>query len=120
MVESSAVVPSTRFTIAGRVYELVPFLKKGEWSVRGDVMVERAKELNANLGEEDCRFILEHQDQIPEEFQGKFFLIFTAWRHLSGPQRIAYLEMGDYYWYQDWAWLDDVWCNDVRLVRRVS
>lgn len=112
----------TEFTIHGRTYELVPFLKKGESSVSvsGDVMVERAVELNANLGEEDGAFILERQDEIPPEFRGKFCLVFTAWRGPSRPPYIAYLDWGDVRWSRGWGGLDSVWGGSDRLVRRVS
>lgn len=44
----------TKFTVFGRVYELVPILEESESSVAGKVMAERAHELGANLGEEDA------------------------------------------------------------------
>ena len=57
-----------RFTVGNRddvrTYELVPFLEEGESYVSEDVMVERAKELNANPGEEDGVLILKNKDEI--------------------------------------------------------
>lgn len=108
--------PSAEFTIGGRTYELVPFLKEGESSVSGDTMVERAVELNANLGEDDGQFILEHQDEIPQKLRGKIFLVFTSWRGPSGPRGVACLRWGGDRWYQGWDWLG--WGGDGRLVRR--
>ena len=93
---------STEFTIHGRVYELVPFLKEGESYVSGDTMVERALELGANLGEKDGTLILELQDQIPQRLRGKFSLVFTAWRIPSGPQFVAYLDWGGTRWHRNW------------------
>lgn len=109
-----------QLTIGGRTYELVPYLKEGESSVTGDTMVERAQEFNANLGEEDGRFILKHQTEIPEEFRGKFYLVFTAWRIPSNPQSVACLYWVGYRWCQFWDGLEVDWDEGDRLVRRVS
>ena len=81
-------------------------------------MVERAKELNANLGKEDVQFILEHQAEIPQEYQWKFHLVFTAWRDPSDPRYGACFYWGGSHWYQSWYWLDRYWCENDRLVRR--
>jgi hypothetical protein len=108
---------TAEFTICNRTYELVPFLEEGESYVSGDTMVERAKELNANLGEEDGEFILERQAEIPKEFRGKFYMVFTAWRPPSRPRGVAYLGW-DGRWYQRWGWLGGDWGRRDRLVRR--
>lgn len=110
----------TEFTVGGRTYELVPFLKEGESWVSGDTMVARANKLGANLGEEDGTLILERQDEIPLEFRGKFCLIFTAWRGPSYPQGVTYLDWGDVRWARFWVGLDSDWDESDRLVRRVS
>ena len=117
--EPAASALPTEFTISGRTYELVPFLKEGESSVSGDVMVGRAKELNANLGQEDCTFILDHQAEIPQELRGKVCLVFTAWRDPSVPQGVAYLSWGGTRRYQYWSWRGG-WHGAGRLVRRVK
>lgn len=116
--EPIALMPPTEFTINGRDYELVPILKKGESLVTSDTIVERAKMLNANLGEEDGAFILKHQNEIPQEFRGKFYLVFTAWRHSSHPQNVAYLYWDDDRWHMNWTGVDYAWVGDARLVRR--
>lgn len=121
MGKSNVASPSTvEFTIGGRTYELVPFLKEGESCVSCDAMVERAKELNANLGQDDGEFILKNQEEIPQEFRKKFYLVFTAWRNPSNPQGFACLAWGDGRGYQGWLCPDDDWGAGGRLVRRVS
>ena len=115
-----AAKPSTEFTISGRVYELMPFLKEGESSIKGDVMVRRAKKFKANLGKKDGQFILKHQTEIPSEYQGKFYLVLTAWRRPSFPRGVAYLRWRGYRWCQNWNWLDSGWGGHARLLRRVK
>ena len=115
---ASATKPTTEFTIGGRVYELVPFLSEGESCVSGDTMVERAQELKANLGEEDGAFILEHQNDIPQEYRGKIYLVFTSWRVPSLPRGVAYLRWDGDLWFQYWHWLAGDWVGDGRLLRR--
>lgn len=110
----------TEFTVGGRTYELVPFLKEDESSVTGDTMFERAVKLNANLGEEDGTFILKHQDEIPPEFRGKIYLVFANWRGPASPQGVAYLSGRGIRWDQIWRWLGYDWDANARLVRRVS
>ena len=114
----SAPEPPNKFTISGRTYETVAFLKKGESFVRGKVMAKRAMVLNANLGQKDGQLILKHGDEIPRKLRGKFYLVFTDWRHPSDPQRVAALNWNGNRWYQDWSWLDSGWGEYVRLVRR--
>ncbi|EKD32880.1 MAG: hypothetical protein ACD_76C00124G0004, partial [uncultured bacterium] len=56
----SAALPTT-MTVGGRAYDLHGFLLGDEESVVGSVMIDRAKEMTANLGEDDGLHILEHQ-----------------------------------------------------------
>lgn len=107
----------TEFTAGGRTYELVPFLKKGEGYVKGEVLVERAKEVGANLGEEDRQFMLEHQIEIPWELRGKCHLVFTIWCDTEGYWKVASLGWDVDRWHKSWNWLGH-WGEDARLVRR--
>lgn len=117
-VVDSSPKPPTEFTISGRTYELVPFLKEGESYISGHTMVERAKELNASLGEEDGQFILKHQDEIPVELRGKICLVFTGWSDHSSLNFVAYLYWDGSRWSQYWHWLVSYWDVSFRLVRR--
>lgn len=98
-----------------------PCLEEGENSVTGDTMMERAKKLNANMGEEDGQFVLEHQDEIHSDFRGKSFLIFMGWRHPNMLFNVAYLGWDGDEWFQYWQSLyEGNWDMRCRLVRRVS
>lgn len=108
-----------RFKVGNRTYELVDFFQDDESSVPVDTVVKYAQELNANLGEKDGEFILKHQDELPEEFQCEFYLIFAAWRHPSLP-RIASLRWNGRRWYRSWGWPGTGWWEDDWLVRRVK
>jgi len=111
----------TEFTIGGRTYELVAFVKEGEHYVSYDTMVQRAKELNANFGTEDRQFVLEHQDEIPKEYRGKFYLAFTdGLPPLSYPPGGTYLCWNGYRWSRRWFLRDRVSYYLARLVRRVK
>ena len=109
----------TEMTVGGRVYEILSFLREEDGgSVRGDVMVSRAKELGANLGKEDCEFLLAHQADIPAALRGKIVFVFPDWRCPGGRGGVACVGWGGGGWCQDWGWLSYDWNGDVRLLRR--
>ncbi len=98
--------------------KLVPILKKGETSINGEEMVRRArKELNANLGQEDAEWLLEHQSEIPKEWRS-YYLTFpgTVWRDSFGRRRVTFLHWRGQRWYLDFRWLGHGWCSDDRLL----
>jgi|SRR3989338_3241729 len=99
--------------------ELVPFLKKGESSIGGEELVRRARaELDANCGQEDAEFLLEHQKEIPEEFR-QFYLIFTGtvWGGSGGGRDVAYLFFDGERWCLDFHWLGLDFHSGGRLLR---
>lgn len=99
--------------------ELVPFLKKNEKSIKGEELVLRARgELNADYGQHDAEYLLEHQDEIPAEFR-KYYLVFTKtiWRDSDGRRRVPYLGFDGGHWYLRFLWLEDDYSSHVRLVR---
>ena len=96
---------TTEMTIAGRTYDILGFLRGDEKYVKGDVMVARAKEMDANLGEEDARYILEHQDEIPVALRDKVAFVFTYWRHPDGPEHVCFVCWFCNRWVKDWRWL---------------
>jgi len=92
-------------TIGDRIYEIVSFRRKGEEGcVNREVIITRSKELDASLGEDDCRHIMEHQEEIPAIFYGKAVFIFTNWLNRRyKPNCFACLG----YWYNEgpsWTW----------------
>ena len=111
-------VPTT-MTIAGRTYDLLGFLKGTETQIKGKVMVTRAKEMSAHLGEDDGKYILEHQDEIPVALRGKVAFVFTDWRSPGDSENVACLYWDDDRWVQFWDWLDSgSWGGGGRVLRR--
>ncbi len=81
--------------------ELVPFLKDGESSILGEELVVRAREeFKINYGQHDAEWLLEHQDEIPEEFR-KYYLVFTGtvWGDSGGDRYVACLTFYGKRWY---------------------
>ena len=106
------------------VPEIVEFLKPGgllkssESYVSGEVMKQRAKELNANLGQSHAEYLLEHQDLVPKEWQGNYYLTFpgTVWQGSGGGRGVPCLHWDGVRWFLVFHWLRGDWSSDVRLV----
>ncbi len=113
------VLPTT-MTLGGRVYDLLGFLRGDEKSVRSTTMVERVKEMNANLGQDDGQHLLDHQDEIPVVLRGKVVFVFTDWRHPGVSEHVACVVWGgdSRRWVQDWNWLVYGWGGNGRVLRR--
>ena len=79
--------------------EIVEFLKQGESSVNGDVMKQRAKELNAHLGQGEAEYLLKNQHLIPVECRDKY-LVFpgTVWQDSVGDRGVPCL-----FWSGGWC-----------------
>ncbi len=98
--------------------EFIPVLREGEPSVRGDVMRQRAKEQNANLGLADLKRALETQAEIPAGLQGKYITFAgTVLRHADGYLYVADLYWHDDRWFVNFCRLDHDWRDSVRLAR---
>jgi len=108
----------TELVIGGRMYEILSFLKGDEERVSGNTMIERAKEMHANLGQEDGEYFMKHQDGIPAELRDKIAFIFADWRHPSYPDEVSFLCWYDGRWIQSWRMLFDDWSAYSRLPRR--
>ena len=109
---------STTMTIADRTYEILGFLRGDEQSVAGSVMVERAKEMQANLGQDDGQYLLDHQEEIPEAFRGKVVFVFPDWRNPDSPEGVACVCWGGGRWLRRWLWLGGGFRDRCRLLRR--
>ena len=109
---------STTMTIGDRTYEILGFLRGDEKSVPGSVMVERAKEMQANLGQDDGQYLLDHQEEIPQALRGKVVFVFPDWRRPGDPGCVACVDWRGNRWVQDWYWLDCVWYDIDRVLRR--
>ncbi|MBI5071940.1 hypothetical protein HZB93_03580 [Candidatus Falkowbacteria bacterium] len=108
----------TEMTVGGVTYEILSFLKGDEKSVVGHTMVERAKEMGANLGEEDCERFLKNQSDIPAALCGKVAFVFPDLRHPDDREYVADLDWGGDGWYLLWGWLSRDWRGRGRLLRR--
>lgn len=97
--------------------ELVDFRGPNEPYIAGETVRQRAKVLDANLGQRHAEYLLEHQELIPKEWQGKH-LIFpgTVWRDLGGGYSVPCLEWIAGRWHMSWLWLDLDWGVGDRLV----
>lgn len=67
-----------------RNYDILGFLRDDEKYVVGHTMVERAVEMEANLGEDDGQYLLRYQLDIPESLRRKVRFVFTDWHHPTG------------------------------------
>ena len=99
--------------------DIMEFLKSNESYVNGEVMKQRAKELNAHLGQKHAKYLLEHQELISKDWQGKYYLVFpgTVWRDRGGSRVVPYLYWRGGEWRLYFGWLRRVWDGDARLVR---
>ncbi len=97
---------------------LVNFLNDDEQSVSGDGLAKRAKLLNANLGQKHAEWLLDHHEEIPEEWRG-VVLVFpgTVWRRTDGHRPVPYLGWIGRRWRLDFHWLDIRLRSGARLVR---
>lgn len=99
--------------------DLISFLRDGESSANGEEVTHRARiELDANYGQEDAEFLLEHQEEIPEEFR-QFYLVFpaTVWRSSHGRHNVSYLYWHRNWWHLGFGWLGSDWLSHARFVR---
>lgn len=98
--------------------ELISFLKDDEQSVKEEAMRQRAKEMGANLGQRQAKYLLGHQEEIPEEWR-KFNLVFpgTVWRYPGGHLSVPCLHWDGRRWYLVFHWLAYDWYSRDRLLR---
>ncbi len=112
------VEPGPEFDGKQFVPDLVEFLKSGESSVNGEEMKLRAKKLNAHLGQHHAEYLLDHQDLIPKEWRGRYYLVFpgTVWLGSHGRRRVPCLGWGGGRWSLSFGWLGRGWVGSDRLV----
>src|SRR3989344_6191300 len=86
---------------------LVPVLKKGENCIGSAEMLRRARvELNANLGQEDAEFLLQHQEEIPKKWRN-YYISFpgTVFFRSDGYLGVPSLRWDGGRWYLWFFWL---------------
>jgi len=99
------------------IIEAVQFLKN-ESLVKGEVMATRAILLDANYGQEDAEWLLEHQKMISVELRS-YYLVFpaTKWRGLGGGRSVPCLFWRGDRWVLGFGWLGGDFRSGGRLVR---
>ena len=110
----------TEMTIAGRTYEILSFLRGDEKFVFGHPMVERAKEMQAHLGEDEGQHFLDHQEEIPEVLRGRVTFVFTDWRLHGNPENVACIYWDGHRWVEDWDYLGRRFHGRRRVLRRTN
>jgi hypothetical protein len=111
----------TTMAIGDRTYDILGFLRGGEESVVGHMMIERAQEMSAHLGEGDGQYLLDHQQYIPVALRGKATFVFTDWCHPDGSEYVCCVDWHDRRWARYWRWLGrDNWRGNDRVLRRRS
>jgi hypothetical protein len=103
-----------------RGLELVGFLKPGESRVIGETMAERAKHLEANAGQDDLEWLLEHQEGDPLEWI-KYQLVApgTKWRTTTGDQVVPCLLWEGCQWVLEFSKIESGYCNHLSRLLRV-
>lgn len=99
--------------------DIKELLKPGEYSVDGEVMKRRARELNANLGQHHAEYLLEHQELIPKELRGRVCLVFpgTVWLDGGGLRCVPCLDWDSGRWCLFFRMFGDGWRHYDRLVK---
>lgn len=93
------------------------FLKGVETSIGGETLRWRAKELGGDLGLADAKHLLNHQDEIPEEWRG-YFIVFpgTVLSEPGGRRLVPIMFwLGDR-WHLYFLWLFNEWVGRDRLI----
>ena len=85
--------------ITGETIELVTVLEDGGEDLIGEDMVAHVKEIEAKLGQRHAEYLLDHQEQLPEEFR-RFSLIFpgTVWLGREGNHHVPCIAWSQGQW----------------------
>lgn len=98
--------------------ELVAFVYYGEQSVVGAELERRATKLGADLGQHTAEWLLDHKDEIPEEWR-RYYLVFpgSVWQDSLGRRRVPDLCWGGARWYLYFPRLGPRFPSGGRLVQ---
>lgn len=108
----------TEMTLGGVTYEILSLLKGDDGCVDGDTMVEQAKQMQAHLGEYDCRHLLKHQAEIPVALRGNVDFVFTDWRFAGGPGYVSNVGWSGESWILGSGTPGPDWGSNYRVLRR--
>lgn len=78
--------------------------------LQSKVLIQRAEELNANLGQHHAEYLLDHQELIPKEWKG-YSLVFpgTVWKNQAYSEFVPCLEYGGGGWYLEFSQTTNEW-----------
>lgn len=95
-------VENTLFDGRGFTPEIVDILVPGLQIIEGDTMRNRAKRLNACLGQHFAEYLLKNQERIPKDLRGEHRLVFpgTVWQDSEGDSFVPCLR---------WDWKGSTW-----------
>lgn len=94
------------------------FLNYDEKSITGSELEKRAGKLGADLGQHTTEWLLDHQNEIPEEWR-RYYFVFpgSVWQDSDGGRRVPYLGWYGDRWCLDFGWLVSIFDSPDRLVR---
>ena len=108
-----------QMTLFERTYEILKVCKEGETSVSGEVILERAAEMRADIGDKEGIYVLLNWHEIPRELEYKVVFLFPDWRNPNDPDSILYIYTDGHQWHLRSFRLNNNWGDDIRLIRRV-
>jgi len=113
----AAGIPTT-MTVGGLTYDILGFLRGDEKSVKGDVMVARAKNVGAHNGKKEREHLLKYQDEIPVALRGKVVFVFTDDQRPGDPGDVYYVCCPGCRWVAVCICLAVDWDGHCRVLRR--
>ncbi len=107
------------FNLEEERYELFSFLRGAETTTPGFALLERAKSLRADCGEDDCQRFLKYQDQIPRGLRGKIQIVFTGCHREEPVYWISYISWDEkeQLWIRKNGSVKDLWYGSNFLVK---
>lgn len=101
-----------------RDLEFISIVRPDEKFIDGDVMRQRAAELNANFGIADGMFIIRHQEDMPKDLQDHIVLAGTVLHSpRDGELTVGILYWDDYEWRPSFYPLYSNWISKFRFPR---
>ena len=107
-------IPTT-MTVGERTYDLLSFLREDETGLSTRVVVKRAIDMNAHLGENDAQYLWDNQQDIPIALRSKVTFVFTDWRNSDN---LCFIYWGGGMWQKSLDMRIYCWDGHDRVLRR--
>ena len=111
---------NVRITVFDRTYELLEICQKGETSISGDTMLERANKMNVDPGSKEGIYILIHSVEIPRELKYKVSFVFPGWKDPNDSNLVLYVFTDGHQWHLNHHHISGPWGDDLRFLRRIA